>query len=71
LSIMHKPYEGIESVAEMIARLVCEYEVRRAAEKKRAHKSNLVILLDSDLTTPLSKPVTSPLPLSPHPQLRC
>lgn len=65
---MHKPYEGVESVAEMIARLVCEYEVRQAAEKKRTHKSNPAILDDSDLTTPLSKPVTSPLPLSLHPQ---
>ncbi len=36
---MDNPREGVESVAEMIARLVCDYEARQAAEGKKVHKS--------------------------------
>ena len=34
---MDNPREGVESVAEMIARLVCDYEARQAAEGKKVH----------------------------------
>jgi hypothetical protein len=51
---MHNPCEGVESIAEMIARLVCDYEARQAVEgQKKAIKS-----------------VALPLPLSLHPQPR-
>ncbi|MBR8840631.1 MAG: hypothetical protein DSM106950_43310 [Stigonema ocellatum SAG 48.90 = DSM 106950] len=33
---MHNPCEGVESVAEMIARLVCDYEARQVATKSAA-----------------------------------
>ena len=47
---MHNPCQGVESVAEMIARLVCDYEARQAAEGKKVHKS--------------TKSAALPLPLS-------
>lgn len=53
---MHSAYKGVESVAEMIARLVCEYEARQASEAKKVHKS--------------AKSTALSLPLSLHPQLR-
>ncbi len=51
---MHNPDEGIETVAELIARLVYEHEARQAAIIKKLNKS--------------TKSVASHLPLSPHPQ---
>jgi len=51
---MHNPCEGVESVAEMIARLVCDYEAQQAAEAKK--KS--------------TKSAALPLPLPLHPQPR-
>lgn len=53
---MHSAYERVESVAEMIARLVCEYEARQAAEGKQVQKS--------------AKSAALPVPLSLHPQPR-
>ncbi len=35
---MHNPYQGVESVAEMIARLVCDYEARQAAQARKEPK---------------------------------
>ncbi len=35
---MQNACEGVESVAEMIARLVCEYEARQAAKAKKVHE---------------------------------
>jgi hypothetical protein len=32
---MHSSSKGVESVAEMIARLVCEYEARQAAAEAK------------------------------------
>jgi hypothetical protein len=51
---MHNPCEGVESVAEMIARLVCEYEARQATEGKKKSTKSVVLHL----------------PLSLHPQPR-
>jgi hypothetical protein len=54
---MHSADEGVESIAEMIMRLVCEYEARQAATKaKKVHRS--------------AKSVALPLPHSLHPQPR-
>ena len=35
---MHSPDEGVETVAELIARLVWEYEARQIAKAKKANK---------------------------------
>ena len=35
LSIMHSPDKGVETIAELIARLVCEHEARQAARGKK------------------------------------
>jgi macrodomain Ter protein organizer (MatP/YcbG family) len=51
---MQNPCEGVESIAEMIARLVCDYEARQAAAgQKKSVKSAAL-----------------PLPLSLHRQPR-
>ncbi|BAY08144.1 hypothetical protein NIES2098_12720 [Calothrix sp. NIES-2098] len=47
---MHHSYEGVESIAEMIARLVCDYEARQAAEGQKKSATLAAV----------------PLPLSPH-----
>ncbi|GEM_PF-4187857 len=51
---MHNAHEGVESVAELIARLVCDHEARQVAEEQK--KSTKFAAL--------------PLPLSLHPQPR-
>ncbi len=53
---MHSSDEGVETVAELIARLVWEYETRQIAKAKKANKP--------------TKSAISHLPLSPHPQPR-
>jgi hypothetical protein len=35
---MHNAHEGVESVAELIARLVCDHEARQAAAQKKPTK---------------------------------
>lgn len=53
---MHSPDEGVETIAELIARLVYEYEARQATRAKKVNKP--------------TKSVALHLPLSPHPQPR-
>ncbi len=41
---MHSPDEGVETIAELIARLVYEHEARQAARAKKVNSRNAVEL---------------------------
>lgn len=46
---MHNAHEGVESVAELIARLVCDHEARQAAKAQKKSNKSLILPLSHPL----------------------